>query len=1239
MVLSLMPIAAEAGHRHCICGEADCTEHGGEQAWEPLPADGVPTTPGTYYYYLTEDTAQELTVTDNVTLNLCFNGHTLTYSPERTFPIDVNYGGAINICDCSAEGTGRVDGLYIRFYGTNANIYGGTMSIYAYVSDINIYGGTLDGSKINGYNSRVLSVVNCNVMISGAEIINAPYDYHAIYSNASTFTISDTVIRDNGTQSSDCGGIRAMNSSFVLNRVTFDNNASNRNFGSAIHSNSSDIVANDCVIKNNLQAGVYLDSGSTFIMNGGSIESHDVKGVYLDGQSKFTLNSGKISENDIGVHVSSGSFTMTGGEISSNNDGVNIGNGTFKLTDGSIKENRAKGVTLSGGSFVMTGGTIAGNNDHGVHMTEGKFKMCGGRISGNRTNGNGGGVLADYRSVFEMTGGEICENTAQGNGGGVSCNSGVGGSNGTNSTGGIEMTGGRISNNIANGNGGGISGCIRELSGGEISENKATNGGGLYGAYTLDRNITNCLIANNTATENGGAILTEGNQQVYVGANTHIIGNSAKNGGGVYVVGTSVPGKHPTVLLVRDGALISGNTAIERGGGIFSNDLPNSEGPSNFITLNNGKVVGNSAGTLGGGIYFAGTELNISGASAVGGNLANGVADDIYLPEGKKIRVIGELDNASVGIRMENPDTFTNNYSVLCGTADPASFFVSNDIQKTVALTPDNAEARLIDGHTHGDWSYTANGATLTATCGSDSYSETLTVSAQSEYVYDGTAKTASLSEQGGMLSDLRVALITYNTEDGKAPTAPGEYTASITVGGATASVSFEITIDGVDAPTPTQTEYFYTGEAQSCFNIPEDALYTATGNTQTEVGEYIVTLSLKDKEHLVWNDSGNTDDKVYTFVIKKAAVQEPSAPTSEIVYNGAPQSYFGNIDTSLYTAINNTQTNAGSYTVTLSLKDKTNRVWSSSGSNADLKFTFNIAKAPLSIAVKDQTVQINDSISSTLDDVTLSDPAQLMGGDALHGVTLTGDTSTATNIGHISLGAVVIKNGETDVTGNYKLESTNGNLTVLPEALPSTKTLTGIIVTRVPDKTAYNVGDSFNPAGMVVTATYSVVSGEQTFTTSDTVTTYTVTDGSNLPVGKAFVTIRYTENGVTKETTQAIHIHGNAESVSKTPATCTADGEMAHYLCGCGVRFLDENCTQPVRSADDLVIGKAPHSDENNDGKCDNCQADLGGEEPQKSCRDKFLDFMDSANRAIVEFFNKIRDFFRNLFKVMFKH
>ena len=86
---------------------------------------------------------------------------------------------------------------------------------------------------------------------------------------------------------------------------------------------------------------------------------------------------------------------------------------------------------------------------------------------------------------------------------------------------------------------------------------------------------------------------------------------------------------------------------------------------------------------------------------------------------------------------------------------------------------------------------YVAKGATLTGTCGACNKDEgSLTLVSPSGLTYDGNEKQATIT---GSINGVENPTITYNTTDGRAPIYPGNYTASITLGDATASVSYEI--------------------------------------------------------------------------------------------------------------------------------------------------------------------------------------------------------------------------------------------------------------------------------------------------------------------------------------------------------------------------------------------------------------------------------------------------------------
>ena len=95
---------------------------------------------------------------------------------------------------------------------------------------------------------------------------------------------------------------------------------------------------------------------------------------------------------------------------------------------------------------------------------------------------------------------------------------------------------------------------------------------------------------------------------------------------------------------------------------------------------------------------------------------------------------------------------------------------------------------------------------------------------------------------------------------------------------------------------------------------------------------------------------------------------------------------------------------------------------------------------------------------------------------------------------------------------------------------------LTSITISNAPNKTIYVEGQNFDATGMEVKANYNSQ-------ITQTITNYTIIDGKNLKVGQTSVTISYTENGVTKTTTQAITVEEKLEANLKNYETTEENG------------------------------------------------------------------------------------------------
>ncbi|MBP5524842.1 MAG: hypothetical protein J6Y11_04465 [Paludibacteraceae bacterium] len=158
-----------------------------------------------------------------------------------------------------------------------------------------------------------------------------------------------------------------------------------------------------------------------------------------------------------------------------------------------------------------------------------------------------------------------------------------------------------------------------------------------------------------------------------------------------------------------------------------------------------------------------------------------------------------------------------------------------------------------------------------------------------------------------------------------------------------------------VEIPDADKSKFVYTGKEQT-YKIADSELYTVKGNKQTSPGNYKVLVSLNDTEKYEWSD-GTTEPLSYNFVINAKEIAIPKVSTKDFTYDGKPKSLTIAAN-SAYTVSGNSGVDAGNYTVTLSLTDPTNTVWSN-GTTEDIKIVMNITKAQIEIPAADNTVFI----------------------------------------------------------------------------------------------------------------------------------------------------------------------------------------------------------------------------------------------------------------------------------------
>ena len=323
---------------------------------------------------------------------------------------------------------------------------------------------------------------------------------------------------------------------------------------------------------------------------------------------------------------------------------------------------------------------------------------------------------------------------------------------------------------------------------------------------------------------------------------------------------------------------------------------------------------------------------------------------------------------ASLDTPELNPNTF--DYGTTLGEIELPegwSWVDSNDVRLPVGTTEASARYTLSDNDKkYYDWSnvegYDAEAGTvtrdiaLTITKG-DAAAMLFSCTLPTDLIYDGTPKEATvtaLEAPAGYAPYTGTFTVLYNGS-ATPPTDAGTYQVSISGSGddcyrsftALRDESWTFTISPASVTPPAAvTGLVYNGETQTGVVLPENALFTLTGNTAKNAGEYTATASLLSKRNYVWSD-GTSDDKRIEWSIARASVTPPAAVTG-LVYNGETQTGVVLPENALFTLTGNTAKNAGEYTATASLVSKRNYVWAD-GTSDDKQIAWSIAKAVLS--------------------------------------------------------------------------------------------------------------------------------------------------------------------------------------------------------------------------------------------------------------------------------------------------
>ena len=339
-----------------------------------------------------------------------------------------------------------------------------------------------------------------------------------------------------------------------------------------------------------------------------------------DWLASLTTLSGDLDQDDSLALNAYNVVTCSGTDSTSHLDGFTITAGNADLDESSsITHSSGGGVLISDSKTIIRNCNISRNNalfGGGVGVLAGLPEFINCNINSNTVSGifgRGGGIANYDGSHSRLQNCTIADNMATTFGGGFY--------NADSSD--LSITHSMIINNVAR-RGGGIytNNSAVHLNNCIISNNQAEDEGGAI--YNLDNStfqMDSCSLTNNQAGFSGGALFNSGSSDAIL-TNCRVEGNITFKGGGISNVGGAV--------IFIENSTISGNESESQGGGIFN--------ASAWSTMTNCIISGNRSNGDGGGLmnedsYCKLINCSITGNAAAedGAGIYNASSSDPYL--------------------------------------------------------------------------------------------------------------------------------------------------------------------------------------------------------------------------------------------------------------------------------------------------------------------------------------------------------------------------------------------------------------------------------------------------------------------------------------------------------------------------------------------------------------------------------------------------------------------------------
>lgn len=300
--------------------------------------------------------------------------------------------------------------------------------------------------------------------------------------------------------------------------------------------------------------------------------------------------------------------------------------------------------------------------------------------------------------------------------------------------------------------------------------------------------------------------------------------------------------------------------------------------------------------------------------------------------------------------------------------------------------------------------------------------------------------------------------------------------------------------LDAVSDTPYFRGSYTYTGNPQSptetsdWYNYDPSRLRMQV-TAQTNAGTY--TASFTPINGLTWTD-GTTTTRTARWYISPVTYRKPTASQTTFPYTGQSKSLSTTNFNSLYmTKTGDSGTEVGSYTCTIYLNDTTNTAWAD-GTTAPVVIKWQITNDAKVLAVTKAPTKTSYVSGEKFDSTGMVVELQYVDGSSQVVTDYTVSPET-------------LKYTDTKVLIQKDTFVTSVPVTV-------TRVVESIEVTTPPNKVNYKAGESFDKAGMIVTATY---------TDGDTgiVTNYS-TSPSSFSWGDTEVTVSYQDKTATTSVT-----------------------------------------------------------------------------------------------------------------------